>query len=231
MRSFSLEPVRRCAFPFLFASLLAACQSPPSRLYLLSSSPVPSPNAAADLAGYGLSGRQHGRSAGSSRLVAVAVALPAYLDNTNIVQRANDNALKPDYSAQWGESLSLDATRVLAEDLAAGLPSVDVIMMPSRSPQLPNYEVEVDLTRFESDLVGHTVARGRWTITNAAGHEVASARVWREEQASGTGYEAIAAAMSRNLAALSADIARTVEALSRRDDTASNRPAFPTRIR
>lgn len=229
MRMSSLQTVSRPVLSILLASFLIACQSTPSRLYVLNSAATPSPDATAGLGSSGVPGRGQGRPPGSVPLLGVAVTLPQYLDSTNIVQRVGANELKPNYDAQWGESLSVDATRVVAEDLGARLTSFDVVMLPSRSHRTLDYEVAVDLSRFESDLAGNAAARGRWTITDAAGHEVASARVWREERASGTGYDATAAAMSRNLMALSADIAGALEAFSRRDGNAreatpENRP-------
>jgi uncharacterized lipoprotein YmbA len=222
MRIFSFHMASHRALPVLFALLVAACQSSPSRLYVLSSHAEPSPDATVALASAGSSSPRHGPALGSAPVLGVSVTLPEYVDRTEIVRRVGANELKPDHDAQWGEDLSVDATRVIAEGLAARLSSFDVVMLPSRARRTLDYEVDIDLSRFESDLAGKAVARGWWTISDTDGHEVASGRVWQEEQANGAGYEATAASMSRTLMALSAEIANAADRFSRRDEVARN---------
>jgi uncharacterized lipoprotein YmbA len=222
MRVSLLLAVPRHVLPILFGSLLVACQSEPSHLYVLNAAATPTPDRSAVLASADAPGRGHGALPSPARLLGVTVVLPQYLDTLDIVERVGANELKPNPDAQWGESLSIDATRVVAENLGARLPAVEVIMLPSRMQRVPDYEVEIDLTRFESDLAGNALAKGRWTISDDAGHEIASARLWRQEQVSGRGYDATAAAMSRILAAVSADIATAAETLSARDSAARN---------
>jgi uncharacterized protein len=222
MRKCFLLAVPRQAFPILLASLLVACQSGPSRLYVLNSATAPSVDRTPILASADPRESGHGLPASPSPLLGVSVTLPQYLDTLDIVERVGANELKPNPDAQWGERLSIDATRVVAENITARLPSVEVIMLPSRAHRMPDYDVEVDLTRFESEAAGEALARGRWTISDSAGRELRSARVWRQEPVNGAGYEATAAAMSRILAAVSADIAAAVETLSARDSAATN---------
>jgi uncharacterized lipoprotein YmbA len=207
----------RLTLSVLFALLVAACQSSPSHLYVLSSQAGPSPGATVALASTGSPGAVATRS---PRVLGVNVTVPEYLDRTEIVQRVGANELKSDDGAQWGEDLSVDATRVIAENLESKLSSFDVVMLPSRARRMMVYEVDVGLTRFDSDVAGKVIARGWWTITDADGQEVASGRVWQQDQANGTDYEAFAASMSRILAGLSEEIANAVEGLSRRNEAA-----------
>jgi uncharacterized protein len=206
-------PLRATAFAIL-PLLSAACSSPPSRLYLLSSQATPqqSEMAARD----GTRPASYGSSAPASdggRIVGVAVTLPEYLDRLDIVERTGANEVKPDYSAQWGESLAMTASRAVSEDLTALVPGVDVVMLPSRSRRSFDYRVNLDLTKFESDSAGNCVLAGRWSISDDDGTERASGRVTRSERNDGPGYDAMAAAMSRNLAAVSADIAKAMRGL------------------
>ncbi len=200
--------------PLLF---LAACSSPPAQLYLLSSTVAPSPHQTAaqpDLAGHGSSRPVGGAMPADAPRVGVNVSVPDYADHTHMVERTSANELKPLYDAQWAENPAVTATRTLTEDLTALLPSDDVLMLPSRSGRGLEYEVRLDLTRFESDARGASVLRGRWSILDSEGKERARGRVARSEQVGEGGYEEMAAAMSRNLAAVSADIAAALERLS-----------------
>jgi len=197
------------ALPPLLALLVAGCQSPPSRLYLLNSIPA-TPQTQAATAASG-SSRPAGHASGP--VIGVAVSVPEYLDRTDIMERTSANELKPNYDAQWGENLAVTATRTVSDNLATLLPSDDIMMLPSRSRRSFDYQVNLDLTRFESDPQGVSTLAGRWSISNSDGVEKASGHVLRTETAGGAGYDAMAAAMSRNLAAVSSDIANALQRL------------------
>ncbi len=198
--------------------LLAACSSPPAKVYVLSSTIAPPHQTAAqsDLTSpsYGSSRVVGGAMPADAPRVGVNVSVPDYVDRTHMVERTSANELKPLYDAQWAENLAVTATRSLTEDLAALLPTDDVLMLPSRSGRGPDYEIRLDLTRFESDAQGTSILRGRWSILDSEGKEQARGRVARSELVGKGGYEAMAAAMSRNLYAASADIAAALQRLS-----------------
>src|SRR5690242_3157138 len=101
----------------------------------------------------------------------------------------------------------------MAGNLSANLPSDDVLILPSRSQRRVDYQVNFDLTRFESDAEGTSTLAGRWSIADSDGIERASGRVLRSERADGQGYDAMAAAMSRNLSAASVEIAAALRQL------------------
>lgn len=212
----SIHP--RSGATLLALLLLAACSSPPAKVYVLSSTIAPPHQTAAqsDLtsAGSGSSRVVGGAMPADAPRVGVNVSVPEYADHTHMVERTSANELKPLYDAQWAENPAVTATRTVTEDLAALLPSDDVLMLPSRSGRGLDYEVRLDLTRFESDAQGTSILRGRWSILDSEGKERARGRVALSEQAAKGGYEDMAAAMSRNLAAVSADIAAALQRLS-----------------
>jgi len=210
------RPTFRHAFVALAALLPllgTGCSSPPSRLYLLNSTGSPAAPSAAMSAASGTSQPPRTGARAKGALVGVAVTVPEYLDRLDIVERTSANELKPNYAAQWGEPLGVTATRVVAEDLMALLPTDDIIILPSRIPREFAYQVNLELTRFESDAQGNAVLFGRWSVLDRDGAEKASGRVQRSEQAEGAGYDAMAAAMSRNLAVVSAEIATALKGL------------------
>ena len=208
-----MTSLRFCATVFAALSLLTAgCSSPPSKLYLLSSqATAPQSETAARTGALPPSYGSSIPTGTGGRFVGVAVSVPDYLDRLDIVERTGANEVKPIYSAQWGESLSVTASRAVTEDLTALLPGDDIIMLPSRTRRLFDYRVNLDLTRFESDGAGNAVLVGRWSISDDAGTERASGRLSRAEKIDGAGYDAMAAAMSRNLAVVSAEIAKGMQ--------------------
>jgi uncharacterized protein len=228
-------------FPFPHAAALpvfgililsSACASPPSRLYLLSPLPSSGQHQATTPSS---AGAEHSGSSlptastPTSRepLVAVAVSIPEYLDRPDIVERTSANEVKPDYSAQWGENLATTATRALAGNLEEMVPSDDVSMLPSSRGGSFDYLVNLNLTRFESDEHGVSTLAGRWSIADRNGVERAAGRVQRSENATGPGYDAMAAAMSRNLAAVSVEIAQALQRLPPPSESSTERASSP----
>ena|SRR5271166_4616226 len=202
---------------WLVAVSLAACQSSPSRLYLLNAQAAGSPETVAmAMSSFPAPGlrRSVTPATASAPAIGVAATLPQYLDRTDVVERSGGNELKTNPDVQWGEDLSVDAARVLVEDLTAEVPSDAFIMLPSRSHRLLDYEVDVELTRFETDTTGRATARGWWSISNAAGQSLTSGRISFVEPADGKGYTAMAAALSRTLASISVDLGKAIRTLS-----------------
>jgi uncharacterized lipoprotein YmbA len=196
---------------------LAACAPPPpTQLYVLNSpvarpgdqvlSLAPAPDSKA------VRSPSTAPKNATSLLIGVAVTVPEYLDRLEIVQRSSPNEIKPAYSALWGENLTIAATRAMVENLTVQLPTDDVITLPSRSTKSFDYQVNLDLYRFETDPSGMSILTGRWSITDMEGTERASGRVAHSEPIGGTGYAAVAAAMSRNLAAVSEEISTAIRA-------------------
>jgi uncharacterized lipoprotein YmbA len=200
----------------LLPVLLMACQSSPADLYLLSAQPAPTQSDLSEATVVTSASRRATRLGDPGELVGtigIAVAVPEYLDRLDIVERAGDNKLKPSHDAQWAESLSIDATRVVGEDLEALLPSANVVILPSRARRSIDYEIDMNLVRFESNAAGESLIAGAWTIAASDGHELASGRFRRSEPIGQRGLTEMAAAMSRNLAAVSADLAYALRRL------------------
>src|SRR5260221_10340011 len=110
---------------WLLPPLLIACQSSPAELYVLSAQPAAESGAPSQATRVDAAGLPAPRSPDSGKpfgTVGIAVSVPEYLDRSEIVERAGANELKPSYKAQWGESLSIDASRVVSEDLESLLP-------------------------------------------------------------------------------------------------------------
>jgi uncharacterized protein len=208
------RPNRAIFGALILSLLLIGCSSPPSRLYLLSSTEPPV--AGQPTVGAAISGSSQPALARrpSGRVVGVAVTVPEYLDRLDVMERTSANELKPIYSAQWGESLATTATRAMAGNLSADLPSDDILILPSRHQRRLDYQVNFDLTKFESDAEGNSTLAGRWSIADGDGVERMSGRALRSERVDRPGYDAMAAAMSRNLAAASVEIATALRQVS-----------------
>ena len=111
----------------------------------------------------------------------------------------------------WADDLDLDISRALADDLAALLPGYEIVTLPSRLGLTIDYEVRVELTRFEIAADGDTSMAGRWSIVDKTdGTARTIGRIAREERARTPGIASAVAAISHNLQAASREIAAAV---------------------
>jgi uncharacterized protein len=92
------------------------------------------------------------------------VALPDYLDSTDIVWRAGQHGLQTSPTGRWGERLSLGVTQALATDLMARLPQNRVVL--SDPDRKSTRELLVDVEGFDAWPDGHCVLSATWTLTD-----------------------------------------------------------------
>lgn len=186
--------------------MLAGCiggKSQRSRFYVLS--PLPSETGK--------------RGAVAERGVAIGVgpvSLPSYLDRPEIVTRAGGNELHLSEFDRWAEPLEENFSRVLAENLAILIPTDRMAVFPwEKSPPI-EYQVVVEVTRFEGYTDGNSVLVARWSIFGADGKQELLTRQSTFTTPIGTlqNYEVTVSALSRSLADLSREIAAEVTAIA-----------------
>ncbi len=194
--------------PLLAAVLLAAAgcaETRPTNFYILSSLPP----AAAESLGAG----------GDKLSLGVGPAtLPGYLDRPQVVSLASSNKLELAEFHKWAEPLQDNFLRVLAENLSILLATDRVERLPLRRALPIDYQVAVEMIRFDADLDGTALLVARWKILDPDGRRplVARKSSFTEASGSGTDREAVVAAMSRAVADLSREIATELRALARK---------------
>jgi uncharacterized lipoprotein YmbA len=141
------------------------------------------------------------------------VVVPRYLRRSGIVTRVGPNELRTSDLHRWGEDLDHGLARVVAENLAARVPSSKVRAFPWRSPAAMDYRVAIDVERFERSAEGRVVLEARWSLYRG-GESTPFAREHTslvDEPASAEHAEGVAA-MSRAAARLSEQIAAAIRA-------------------
>ncbi len=142
------------------------------------------------------------------------VQLPAYLDRPQIVTRKNPNEVGFAEFHRWAGPLAADVSRILAENLSLLLDTNDVALYPWRSTTPIDYRIEIDILRMDGRPGDRITLHSRWAIFSSdRGREWAARTSTLSEPVNGNGYEALVAAQSRALAALSREIAEAVEGL------------------
>jgi uncharacterized protein len=204
----------------LLATLVGCGTDKPTRLYVLSAMP--------DTTGMTST---HGVAIGIG-----PVTLPKYLDRPQIVTRVDNNSLAQANLDQWGGDLYDNITHVLATNLSNLLQTDRVSLYPWKDRAPVQYQVTLDITRFERDADGSTVLSVFWSIldpndgkvllmrrstyrdatTVPSGTPAAQGTEAQGAQAQTTEvYDAIAAAMSRNLEKFSRDVTAAILSLKR----------------
>ena len=182
------------------ALLLGACGSAPKdRFYTLAPATLPAPAASTD----------------AQPLADVAIGpvrVPEALDRTQMVVREGPNRVEILDQYRWAGSLRSEIARALAAGVGAQLPNTQVSVHDAQAGRNAAYRVAVDIERFDATLNDNVAVQALWTIRQEGGKELRSGRFAATEPTGPGGYDAIAAAYARALAAMSAEVAQALRA-------------------
>ncbi|MGE0823353.1 MAG: membrane integrity-associated transporter subunit PqiC [Candidatus Binatia bacterium] len=192
---------------FLCAVVLSACSlgkpPPPTRLYVLTALPP-------------LTGGSGGKSPTGVAVGVGPVELPRYLSRPQIVTGESGNELQQAPFDQWAEPLDTNFTRVLAQNLSQMLATERVAVFPWKGAVPLDYQVVVEVTHFLGVPNGTVSLVALWRVLGKDGKQSLVSRESRITESTGSAdYAALAAAMSRTVAALSRDITATITDLAR----------------
>jgi len=137
------------------------------------------------------------------------VTVPASVDRPEFVVQVTQTQLDIDEFNRWAAPLSDTVSRTVADDLAVLLGTPDVAMAPLANFR-PDYRVTITVQRFDSLPGRLAVVEAVWVVVPSSGGGERVGRTVARETVSGDGYDALAAAHSRAIAAVSADIAAAI---------------------
>jgi hypothetical protein len=184
------------ALLFALVVAVAGCASPRSHFYTLNSEAKP-------------------MTTGADYSVSIGpVSVPATVDRPQIVVRLAPNRVAIDEFHRWASPLPDAIVRVVAENLAAmlGTPHVAVFSLPTAAGA--RYRVLIDVLRFESAPGEAATLDAVWTVRSTKDGTTRSGRTTVREPVPDRGYATLAAAHSRALGRLSADLAGAIGGLA-----------------
>jgi len=190
-------------FPLLFG-LLAGCGSSPT-VYFYTLSAESAAGAGSNMASSQL------------RISVGPISIPEVVDRPQMVVRSGPNQVELVEEHRWAESLNSEVPRVIAENLSRLLSTDQVWAYPQHVKGAVDYKVSVDIQRFDS-MTGQSVAiEALWSIKRVSqeGDESKVGRSNVQQPVSGQGYEALAEAHSRALAAICGEIADAIRLFPR----------------
>ena len=141
------------------------------------------------------------------------VAIPGYLDRPQMVTRDAGGGLEIWPYHRWAESLEIGIAEALADDLAARVPGDRVAVYPWRGTlaRIIDYQVAVQVARFEGTPGQAVTLDARWRLMDRDGKEVAFKRTMLTEAITGQGFPPLVAAMNRAISHLGEEIGRAIQ--------------------
>ena len=185
-----------CILLFALAVAGGGCASPRSHFYTLSSAAKPV-------------------TTGADYSVAVGpVSVPAAVDRPQFVVRLAPNQVAIDEFHRWASPLPDAITRVVAENLSAMLGTPHVTVFSRATAAGARYRVLIDVLRFESAPGEAATLDAVWTVRSTKDGTSRSGRTTVSEPVPDREYATLAAAHSRALGRLSADLAGAIRGLA-----------------
>ena len=181
------------------ALLLAACASAPLHYYTL----VPPATADATAAA---------SSAASLRFELLPVAVPAQVDQPQLVVRQGGQGVALLDDQRWIAPLGDEVHSALSVDLAHALPGQDVSGLPGSNQ--PTLRIKLDLRRFDSQPGSYALIEGAWSVRvlhDPRNRVLACSSSIRETV--GPGYDALVQGHQRAINQLAEQIATVARSL------------------
>ena len=141
------------------------------------------------------------------------VSIPASVDRPEFVVQVAPNRVEIDEFNRWAAPLDQGIASVVAQDLAVllGTPQVATAPLANFSP---DYRVTINVQRFDSIRAEAVIVDAVWAVQKTGSGPARSGRTVAREAVQDGGFDALAAAHSRALATVAADIAAAIRATS-----------------
>jgi uncharacterized lipoprotein YmbA len=115
----------------------------------------------------GTGDRDTGRAAGESPVYGLGpIELPAYLDRSELVTRVSPTEVTYSQTDRWAEPLAATFAAVLLQDLSVLLDTHSIFSYPWTGGQRVDYQIEINVLQFDSDVSGNTRLIARWRVRN-----------------------------------------------------------------
>jgi uncharacterized lipoprotein YmbA len=142
------------------------------------------------------------------------IDFPDYLRRLPVVTRVAPNRVDLSDERRWAEPLDKNFTRVLSENLATLLDTQRIEKYPWSLRTKVDYQIEIDVQRFETTSDGQSQLVARWIIHDGHGGKILYASETKAGAPVGPDEAGASSALSNDLATLSKEIASRVTELN-----------------
>jgi uncharacterized lipoprotein YmbA len=150
------------------------------------------------------------------------IDFPDYLRRLEVVTRISPNQLDLSAEKRWGEPLDKNFARVFSENISKLLNTQQIEKYPWPVRSHIDYQIEVNVQRFETTSDGQSQLIARWIIKDGAGKDLYASETTASAPVS-AGETGASAALSTDLATLSREVAARVTQLRQAQPASSAR--------
>ena len=140
------------------------------------------------------------------------IDFPDYLRRLEVVTQTSTNELDLSDEKRWGEPLDKNFARVLSENISKLLNTQQIEKYPWPVRTHIDYQIEVDVQRFETTSDGKSQLIARWIIKDGAGKDLYASETTASTPVS-AGETGASSALSNDLATLSREVAARITEL------------------
>ncbi len=139
--------------------------------------------------------------------------IPALLDRTEIVTRSGKHTVELADFHKWADRLDNNISRLVANELSDRLQTDNVVISPWSSYAKNDYQVKLNIDRFDGELGGEIVFRGSWSLLSGEGNKELAREVFTyKAQADGITYSDMISALGKLTVQLAENIANNITA-------------------
>ncbi|WP_136806977.1 PqiC family protein [Desulfosediminicola flagellatus] len=143
------------------------------------------------------------------------IKLADYLNTSKIITRIDENKIGQAAFDQWSGSLKNNIINIMADNIGSLLNTEKVFIHPWRSFIPIDYQVIIEIIRFDGDLNNEVTLVARWLVLNDKDKSIIdNKRSSISETTDTPDYAGLVAAQSRALGKLSKEIAQSIDAAS-----------------
>jgi uncharacterized protein len=136
------------------------------------------------------------------------IRFPDYLDRLEVVTRIDENRVAISETDRWAAPLDSAFGRVLAQDLSTRVPDSHLVLYPWYNDRTPDFQIVVDVQRFDVTIQGLANLQASWTIRDLKAKAFLHSTTSDVRESGGDLKSASqAAALSRTIADFSSQIA------------------------
>jgi uncharacterized lipoprotein YmbA len=141
------------------------------------------------------------------------VTVPGWIDRPQVTGRSSTGQVVTDEFARWGEPVAKGVQRVVAENLAALLPTRRVVVAPFSPDQVVHHRVDITLSEAARQADGSVLVEARWALLGPGGATLVQRRTSHRAHPTAAGAAGAATGTSEAIAGLSREIAGALRAL------------------
>ena len=153
------------------------------------------------------------------------VTVPGWIDRPQVTGRSSTGQILTDEFARWGEPVAKGVQRVVAENLAALLPTRRIVVAPFSPNQVVHHRVDITLSEAARQADGSVLVEARWALLGPRGATLVQRRTSHRAHPTAAGAAGAVTGASEAIAELSREIAGALRALPLPPAARTSRPA------